>query len=317
MSSTGLSHVLPVSFLNESTLQRSLGEEFSLSDKGNMVFHWADFHETCDAVKKAMEDNQEMGEEFRRKEHSLALLAHIPVWVKTKAKVHQTTMFELYEKTILNQSGAGTQSDLSGNQEISFISGTGPFKSMTVHQCFNPQTYKDFIMVYLIKGQLPKRDYRIRLKSKILMEYGQQSEHAQLIQLEQLAMNGILISMDSDFYHQEITGLSEIRFMMDTQFLMEGATKNLAELKTFLSQYAFNLMYSSRKEDAVTCKLSDFKVQSSFDFLQIKKVYLYMNYEKLHFAQPETLKAVKAFVEHTRELVREHYRHMAEKLKCA
>jgi hypothetical protein len=46
MANLSLSELFPHTFLNESTLHKSLGEEFSLCDNGNMVFHWADFHET-------------------------------------------------------------------------------------------------------------------------------------------------------------------------------------------------------------------------------------------------------------------------------
>jgi hypothetical protein len=306
MSNLSLTELFPAAFLNESTLQHSLGEDFSLCENGNMVFHWADFNETCDAVKERLERDPLVCEEFKNKEIALKRLSLIPVWIRTEKKVHQTTMFELYERYILNQMQLSLGVDPFGPIELSFISGTGPFRAMAIAECFNKSTYKDFVMVYLLNGKLPKRDYRIRLKSKILMEYGQNFTKAGLISLEQLTMNGLLLSLDSDFFLKNISTETELRFLIDTNSLKAGCDKDLTELKDHLAQYAFNLMYSSRKEDSVVCQLKDFNVQSSFDFLKNKKVFLFISYEKLA-ASNVKIKDIQKFVTHTRGLIREHY----------
>ncbi|MBA2406112.1 MAG: hypothetical protein H0V66_15155, partial [Bdellovibrionales bacterium] len=197
--------------------------------------------------------------------------------------------------------------DPFGPIEISFISGTGPFRSMAIAECFNASTYKDFVMVYLLKGKLPKRDYRVRLKSKVLMEYGNEFGKAGLIGLEQLTMNGLLFSLDSDFFLKEISKEKELRILIDSNSLKDGCSKDLSGLKDHLAQYAFNLMYSSSKEDSVTCQLQDFHVQSSFDFLKNKKVYLFISYEKLVGLNGK-IKIIQNFVTHTRNLIREHYK---------
>jgi hypothetical protein len=302
-----LSELFPTSFLSNKVLEQSLGEDFSLCENGNMVFHWADYFETCNAVKASLESNPEMLEEFKRKEVALNRLSLIPVWIRTEKKVHQTTMFELYERYILNQMQLSLGIDPFGPIEISFISGTGPFRSMAIAECFNSTTYKEFVMVYLLKDKLPKRDYRVRLKSKVLMEFGDDFSQAGLIGLEQLTVNGLLFSLDSDFFLKEISNKSQLRILIDTASLSTGCSKNLPELKTHLTQYAFNLMYSSKKEDAVTCSLKDFSVQSSFDFLKNKKVYLFVSYEKLK-ASNQGVKVIQNFVEHTRNLICDHYK---------
>lgn len=306
MSNLSLNELFPATFLNESTSQQSLGEDFSLCENGNMVFHWADFNETCDAVKARLESESVLASEFKNKEIALKRLSLIPVWIRTEKKVHQTTMFDLYERYILNQMQLSLGVDPFGPIEISFISGTGPFKSMAIAECFNKSTYKDFVMVNLLNGKLPKRDYRIRLKSKILMEYGANFSQAGLINLEQLTMNGLLLSLDSEFFTKNISSQPELRFLIDTNSLRDGNDKDLTDLKIHLSQYAFNLMYSSRKEDSVTCAMKDFSVQSSFDFLKNKKVFLFVSYEKLAASNPK-IKDIQKFVTHTRGLVREHY----------
>lgn len=316
MALQNISQFFGQSFLSDSALTKTLGEEFVLCENGNMVFHWADFFETCDLVKTKMESHPELMEDYKVREASLSRLALIPVWIRAERKVHQTTMHDLYERYILNQTDLLGGVDPFCPIEISFISGTGPFKSMSIAECFNKSTYKDFILVYLLKGKLPKRDFRIRLKSKILMEFGKEFKEAHLVALEQMTMNGLLLSLDSETYMKKISTNKNMRILVNAQMLETGLGKDLPELKAHLSQYAFNLLYSSRKEDAIECELSDFSVQSSFDFSKNKKVYLFVPYEKLQGGNSECVKSIKSFVTYAKELVRAHYQE-ANKLKTA
>lgn len=313
MAHLSLAELFPSNFLNESTPELNLGEEFSLCDNGNMVFHWADFHETCEVIRNRLESDPAISEEFRKKESALNRMNLIPVWIRTQRKVHQTTMFELYERYIHNSMKLALDVDPFGPLEISFISGTGPFKEMAIAECFNKNTYRDFVMLALLKDKLPKRDYRVRLKAKVLMEYGENFQKAHLIDLEQLTMNGLLMSLDSDFFLKEISHENELRILLDTQGLEGGSSKSLGELKDHLSQFAFNLMYSSKKEDAISCKLADFSVQSSFDFLKNKKVYLFVPYQHIQSERPETIRNIQNFVSHSRSLISELYKNAGVK----
>lgn len=305
------------SFISENALSRTLGEEFVLCENGNVVFHWADFHETCDLIKSQMESDPALLEDYKNREAALQRLTLIPVWIRTENKVHQTTMYDLYEKYVLNQSHMMGGIDPFCPIELSFISGTGPFKGMSIAECFNKITYKDFVLVNLLKDRLPKRDFRVRLKSKVLMEYGADYGQANLVSLEQMTCNGLLLSVDSETFMKKISQSQEVRILLNTEMLQTGEGKDLSGLKAHLSQYAFNLLYSSRKEDAIKCAFSDFSVQSSFDFSKEKKVYLFISYEKLVGHHPESVKRIKNFVMFTRELVRGHYQKNSGKLRTA
>lgn len=307
MAHTSLAEIFSLNFLNESGPSQTLGDDFSLCENGNMVFHWGDFHETCDAVKELLVNDAQMKLDFKRKEAGIKNLSMIPVWVRTNKKVHQISMFDLYEKYILNQVQLSLGVDPFGPADISFISSSGPFRSMAIAECFNKTTYKDFVMVYLIQDKLPKRDYRVRLKSKVLMEYGANFSEAGLIGLEQLTTNGILFSLESDVFMKSLAGQKEFRILIDTAVLGEGCNKDLGDLKKHLSQYTFNLLYTSSRDDAFTCQLEDFDVQSGFDFLKNKKVYLFISYAKLGSKTDPKVRKIQSFVTHTKNLVRDHY----------
>ena len=215
-------------------------------------------------------------------------------------------MHELYEKHIFNRTIGGV--DPFGPIEISFISGTGPFKTMAITECFNKTIYRDFILINLIHGKLPRRDFRVRVKSKVLFEYGEEYAKAHLINLDQLTTAGLLFSMDADIFQKQLAGSESFRIILETDSLKTALGKNLEELKTHFSQFAFNLMYSSNKTDSVYCKLSDFSVQSSFDFFKNKKVYLFVPYSKLHGGTDTHVQNIKEFMNYTKALVRDHYK---------
>lgn len=306
MSQTNVTALFPQSFLKDNSLHHTLGEEFALGENGVMVFHWADFHETCDSVKDALEREPELLQDFQKREAGIAQLSTIPVWIKTREKVHQTSMHELYEKHIFNRTIGGV--DPFGPIDISFISGTGPFKTMAITECFNKTIYRDFILINLIHGKLPRRDYRVRIKSKVLFEYGDNYSKAHLINLDQLTTNGLLFSLDADVFQKELAGSEGFRIILETDSLATALGKNLDELKSHFTQYAFNLLYSSNKNDSVYCKLSDFSVQSSFDFFKNKKVYLFIPYSKIQSEKDTHVRNIKEFMNYTKSLVRDHYK---------
>lgn len=316
MALQNISQLLPSSFQTDS-LMKSLSEEFVLCENGNMVFHWADFYETCDLIKSQLDSSPLLMSDFKNRALALKRLEDIPIWVRDNAKIHQFTMYELYEKYILNQARLVGGVDPFSSIEISFISGTGPFKGMSIAECFNQSTYRDFVLVYLIEGKLPKRDFRIRLKSKILMEFGEDFKQAQLVSLEQLTINGLLFSIDSDIFRNEISQLNNVRMLLDSQMLENGIGMGLPELKVYLSQFAFNLLYSSRKEDALVYDVKNSRLQSSFDFSRSKKAYLFLSFDNLKADYPATVKSLQDFVIYTKDLIRSHYQQQLQKSKSA
>lgn len=302
-----LNKLLPASFLSENSHLQNLGEELSLCDSGNVVFHWADFNETCESIRSQLNESAQLSIDFNQKQEALEKLKLIPVWIKSVSKVHQTTIYDLYQNYIFNQIKGSLGIDPYGPIDISFISSTGPFKGLAIAECFNRSTYKDFIIVNLLKGKLPKREFRIRLKSKILMEYGDEYGQANLINLEQLTTQGMLLSIDSQTYFKSVSKSQTVRLLLDTSGLVSATQMKIPELKSHLSQYAFNLMYSSKKEDAIFCSIEDFKVASSFDFLKNSRVYLFIPYQKFEATKSDTISNLQAFVNHSKELVREYF----------
>jgi hypothetical protein len=307
MANISFSEFLSPAMTTELSEKICLEDEVLLCENGNVVFHWADFYETCDYVKKALESHVELKKDFQKKEKVLNRLKSISVWVRTYKKVFQSSMYDLYEQSIQSRFNLSSGVSLNSEIEVSFISSAGPFKVMSISECFNKETYKDFVMIYLLKDKLPRRDYRLRLKSKVLLQYGHDFSKASLMGLEQLTMNGMLFSIDAEEYMHFIAKETEVKFLIDSATLKSSLGKNLSELNQFLSQFAFNLFYSSRLEDSIVCKLKDFTIQSSFDFHNNRKIYLFVSYDKLSGQSGFEVNILRDFVAHTRTLIRETY----------
>jgi hypothetical protein len=316
MSNISFSEFLPFSPKNLSTEKFSLEDEIYLSDNGNVVFHWADFYETCELIKNSVYARPEVKADFSLKEKSLNKLKLISVWIKSLKKVHQTTMYDLYEQAVQSRFNFSNSLGLNGDAQVSFISSTGPFKKMAITDCFNKETYKDFVLISLLRDKLPRRDYRLRLKSKVLFQYGLDFSKSSLMGLEQLTMNGMLFSVDCEEYSNFISKQTDLKVLIDSSTLKSSLGKNLTELNQFLSQFAFNLFYSSRYEDSILCQLKDFSVQTSFDFYQNKKIYLFISYDKLSGQPGFDVGIIKDFVAHTKELIRQTYK-LDQDLKLA
>jgi hypothetical protein len=298
---------------SDSIDKKKLSDEIVIGENGNVVFHWADFSETCDLVKLQLGQDPFLMQDFKLREQSINQLTRIPVWIRTEKNIQQTTMLELYENFMLNKRLLAGGVNPSRPLEISLISSSGPYKSMPINECFNKSTYRDFILVYLLQNKIPRRDFRVRLRSRLLLEYGPDYAHAEIICLEQLSMKGMLLSVNSDIYMEKLADLESVRLLINTNMLVEAQDRDLSELKDYLGQYAFNLLYTSRKEDSVSCPIDQFNVQSSFDFSSSKKVYLFIDYDKASWSSPAPLKNIRDFVSMTKDLVKNYYQDIQNK----
>ncbi len=302
MSNQAVSQLFSPHLLNESPLAKSLGEEFPLCDNGAMVFHWADFHETCEAIKNQLQSGILLND-FKLRESALTRLSQIPVWIRSQSNIQQTTMHSLYENYIFNQKAL----DPFLPREVSFISSSGPYKGMSISECFNKSTYRDFVLVYLLQERLPRRDFRIRLKSKVLFQYGSQFSETQLVSLEQLGSHGMLFSMESETYLKKFSQEEMVRIMINSQMLKLPDDSNVTDIRRHLAPFSYNLLYSAQSSDAMLCRMEDMSVQSSFDFSLNKKVFLFLPYGKIIDGQNTGIKTIQRFVESSRELVRNQY----------
>lgn len=304
MNKSPLSRLLSPQFSN--ALGRSLGEEFPLCENNSVVFHWADFFETCDDVKNSLAKDPDLKNDFDRLLSKLSRLKSVPVWIRTPEKVIQSSMYSLYEKHILRNSQLEGL-DFFGPMEVSLISGTGPFKVMALSEFFHKETYQQFVLVSLINGELPKRDFRIRFKAKVLMEFGANLESSTLVNFEQLTKHGILFQINADTYLKEVCRHPKVKLIIDSKLLGDCIGKDLEDVKHILSNQVHNLLYSSRIEDGIEVDISKLHASSSFEFLKDHKKFIFIPFHALTSVDPKGVQRMTQFVDHAQELVRNFY----------
>jgi hypothetical protein len=281
---------------------QKLGDIFSLSNLGLITFHWADFSETCEGLEQQIKTDETLSKDFSLTKDKINSLKTIPLWIKTQHRVLQFNLYDLYTSYILNHGAERLDPHIP--MDISFISGSGPFKTLAISECFNDQLYRDMVMVLLLEQKLPRRDFRIRVKAKVLAEYGDNYEHGHLLHIEQMTQHGLLFACDSDFYFKEWSKIKNLRILLNTQMMSEASGMSLEEMRQYFDQFPFNLMYSSRKEDAVYSRSEQWSSNSGFDFFQQKKVYLFLPFSAFSEGHPESVKNLKTFVDSAKKLVR-------------
>jgi hypothetical protein len=311
------SKILSSTSLRGSYVDKTFLETLILCPPSHMLFHWSDALETSEQMRAMMLSNESYSREFKKCDQALSQLRSVPLWIKTEKKIIQTSMYDLYEQYILFEDNLFGTLDPYCPYEISFLSGVGPFRRLSVFECLSESTHREFVIIFLMKGKIKAGDFRLRLKSKILMEYGEQYSKAGLIDLLQLTSKGIIISLNSELYTREYTSLKAMRLLLNSKMLFSLKDKNLQDVSLKLSPYAYNLFYTSNKNDSFTFNLSDLVIESTFDFSEQKKIPLLISYERISDSNPLAAKTLQNFVSQMKELILTHHGNSDELKKVA
>ncbi|MBY0516293.1 MAG: hypothetical protein K2P81_05260 [Bacteriovoracaceae bacterium] len=259
-----------------------LNETLILNQQGPVSFHWSDFKDSCRSYQQKIEVDPVMKAEYESKILELERLQTMPVWIKSEKETTHTTLFNLYQDFILENMWQGKDAHPHAPYDISFISPSGPFKKISITDCFNIQTYQDFVMVFLLQGKLPQRDFRLRVPSKLLAEFGSNMSEVGLIDLQQITSSGLLLKCSSKTFFQSIRPDGQVRLMFKTSPL-ESANqiKNWTSFKDVVAAWGLNPFYSHNKQEAFLLNCSDFQIASRFDFGVTNEVYLFVSFEHL------------------------------------
>src|SRR5690606_28603889 len=265
-------------------------QKIKLCELDSVCFHWADSDESCLNLLKLIEKNPQLKEEYQNKVNSLNALKGIPIWIKSKRRVTESNMFDLYQDHILGEKPL----PISSRIEVSFLSGHGPFDSIVLSVLFHPVMYQEFVMVLLLTGQLSRRSFRLRFKTRLLLE---QNHSVHLVNLEQMSPHGILLSSEKPIIE------GRVNFFLDHAILNETKGMNLSEMKSYLFSKANNFLYSAQAAARISINTKGIKSQIKFDFMKRKLYYYFVNFDR--FDNPHAAQTLQDFVKHSKELIEE------------
>lgn len=263
-------------------------QKIKLCELESVSFYWADSDESCLNLRQLIESNPEMQKDYERKIDSLNALRLIPVWFKEKSKVVQKNMFDLYHDHILGLHSLESSSKV----EVSFLSAFGPYELLNLSELLHPAMYQEFIMVLLLNGKLSRREFRLRFKTRLLLE---QDQTVHLINLEQMSPRGVLFSSE------KILIEGKVNFFLNPEVLKEAIGMSFDEMKTHLSQRSNNLLYSAHQNSKITIDTYGIKAQTKYDFVKNNLYYYFFNFDR--FDNQEIAKNLKDFVNQSKKLI--------------
>ncbi|MFA5584509.1 MAG: hypothetical protein WDA09_09875, partial [Bacteriovoracaceae bacterium] len=265
-------------------------QKIKLCELDSVCFHWADSDESCLNILKLIEKNPQLKEEYQKKVNSLNALKEIPIWLKHKRGVIERSMFDLYQDHILGESALS----VSNRIEVSFLSGHGPFDSIVLSDLFHPVMYQEFVMVLLLTGKLSRRSFRLRFKTRLLLE---QNHSVHLVNLEQMSPHGILLSSEKPIIE------GKINFFLDHTILKETKGMDLSEMRSYLFSKANSFLYSAHSTARISINTKGIKSQIKFDFMKRKLYYYFVNFDR--FENHHAAQTLQEFVSHSKGLIEE------------
>ena len=168
---------------------------------------------------------------------------------------------------------------------------------MPVTNCFNLQTYRDFVMVFLLQDKLPRRDFRLRVKSKLLAEYGANLRDASLIELEQISAGGILLRVNGGDFYGKMLPHQQVRLLFKTNFLATICkTRGASEFRNEMSGWNNNPFYTHDKTEAFTFDCKAIQSMSRFDGDATSECFLRISFEVMAKSNPAQAQRLQNFV---------------------
>ncbi len=290
-----------------STVQApTLADSIPLTDNGVVSFSWTDDQETCRLWRELVQREPGLRADFERRLADTEKLRHLPVWLRGADGVLRTNLYELYSRHLREGAGPVPGISIPAFHEVSLLSPSGPWKRMALSDCFNLRTYQDFVIVFLIQDLIPQREFRLRVKSRILAEYGKGFGEACLVEVEQLTTRGVLLRLPAETFYAGMIPHGRARFLMGQRPLSAAlAAPNPRELRRQLGEWGTNPFHTLDKRDAFQVPCRDLQVGGRFDAGRTRETYLHVTYEQIRASHGPLAERLETFVARAHGLVRE------------
>lgn len=271
-----------------------LTDQIAFGEHGTVSFHWSDFRDACRLWQTRIAIEPALRQDYEKRLQEMEKLRRLPIWIRSGQTTTQTNLYDLYEGFICDQLWHGEDILPHPLYDISLISPSGPFKQMSVTNCFNLQTYRDFVMVFLLQDKLPRRDFRLRVKSKILAEYGRHFSEACLIELEQISATGLLFKIPGAQFFSHMRDHDQVRVLFKTDFLT--AFTPVADFRKTISEWNGNPFYTHDKSAVFTFNSHDVHTNARFDGDVTKDCFVMVSFAQMATTNAPMVQRLQLFV---------------------
>jgi hypothetical protein len=159
---------------------------------------WSDSEQHILNIQKQLKSDFHLFSHIQESLEKLNTLKNYFVWIKTKESTLRLDLFSIYSDCL--RLGKLSQDNLKMDQQvhISFMSKRGPFIKKTLGECLNPQVYQEMAQNLVLNNLIPIRKFRLRMKVKLLAEFGQNFSDSTLINFHQLSSEGMLLTSEKN-----------------------------------------------------------------------------------------------------------------------
>jgi hypothetical protein len=273
-----------------------LTDRIHLGQTESVTFHWADFSEACGLWQSRLNRELPLRADYDQRVREIEKLRSLPVWVRKEKKVTQTNLYELYDGFIREKSWCGQGLLPHTLQEVSFVSPSGPFKSLPVTDCFNLATYQDFVFILLLQNKLPWRTFRLRVRSRLLAEYGFGLSDAGMVSLEQVSSEGLLLRVNSEMFFAGMNSHGRVRFLFNSRPLQ--AALQASSFERGIDSWGTNPFFTHDKHQSFELDSAQLCVSEAMaaPTSQGAESFLFVRFSHIELDNPTLAAELRAFI---------------------
>ena len=288
---------------------------YSLSNCGNLYFHWADWEKSGQYEQNLMLSEFVDPYEKETNNQSLEYLRQTPIWLREKGDVKQISLFDMY-KLYLDAKVRGSW--YAGNPVdylYSSMGADGPFEPIVTMGWFSSVDLQRLVFSEVIGGNLPKRKFRVRSSEPIVCYFGRKCRDKAFVRVRQFHDRGMILSTNDSQVIDQIKGSEAIRFGIDFDWIKMMKEASMDEIKEYATLRPNRLFYTEDPEfiTEVRCKRISFSpvYPVNYSKMEMKIYYFFVPYDAMLFKKDKNMAsdAMKTFVDNLENIFQHSLEH--------
>ncbi len=198
---------------NYLTSDNGLVPEMKLVDGGALIFHWANWKDTCLFQRNEVRRNRVSRKKLSALAAELEEYKNQKVWITSKIEVIETNLFELYQFYL---DPRVRMAWLNKDREIlvSLVNSSGPYVALSSMRWFSEEIYKKFVYHKILTGSMPLRSFRIGVNIPAEVWLDRDGVERITVHMKQLSESGILFFFDDKKSFFKFTSSSYMKVIL-------------------------------------------------------------------------------------------------------
>lgn len=171
---------------------RPLIDNFPLLSSEAISFHWANWAESCRFQKDYLFDNARSCERYFDFNQELDALKDIPVWMKSREKTIQSSLYDLYQ-CYSDSRIRSTWFERESEILISLTQEAGPYITLSSMRWMDKGIYAKFVHKKLLTQPMPMRGFRLSAQIPVEVRFESFPLKTAQFFIHQISEHGLLL----------------------------------------------------------------------------------------------------------------------------